>query len=193
VAVELVDGGRRVFAEAFRCSACGAALERPQPLLFSFNHPLGACAECKGFGNILKYDERWSCPTARCSLAGGAVEPWTHPSGKWYQRELLKAAKRAGLDPTGRGRRSTSASARFVYEGDGKFPGINGFFEEIESYRYKLHVRVFLSRYRSQSPCRLCRGARLKAPALAVRVAGLTIAEFTALTIEEAAAVLVPS
>ena len=75
----------------------------------------------------------------------------------------------------------------FVYEGDGKFPGIHGFFEEIESYRYKLHVRVFLSRYRSQSPCPVCRGARLKPAALAVRVAGLTIAEFTALTIEEAA------
>ena len=121
------------------------------------------------------------CPTARCSLAGGAVEPWTHPSGKWYQRELLKAAKRARpRSDDGRGTSSTRRSAPFVYEGDGKFPGINGFFEEIESYRYKLHVRVFLSRYRSQSRCPVCQGARLKPPALAVRVAGLTIAEFTA-------------
>jgi excinuclease ABC subunit A len=190
VAVELVDGGRRVFAEAFRCGGCGTALERPQPMLFSFNHPLGACPECKGFGNVLKYDEALVVPDPTLSLAGGAVEPWTHPSGRWYQRELLKAARRAGLDST-RAWQDLEPSARaLVYDGDGKFPGITGFFEEIESYRYKLHVRVFLSRYRSQSPCPVCTGTRLKPPALAVRVAGLTIAEFTALTIEEIAGVL---
>ena len=188
VAVELVDGGRRVFAEAFRCAGCGEALERPQPLLFSFNHPLGACPECKGFGNVLKYDEALVVPDRTLSLSGGAVEPWTHPSGRWYQRELLKAAKRSGVDPTRAWEDLGEPERAFVYEGDGRFPGINGFFEEIESYRYKLHVRVFLSRYRSQSPCPVCRGTRLKPPALAVRVAGLTIAEFTRLTVEEAAA-----
>jgi excinuclease ABC subunit A len=187
LAVEVMDGGRRVFAEAFRCGGCGAPLERPQPLLFSFNHPLGACGECKGFGNVLKYDEALVVPDRTLSLAGGAVEPWTHPSGRWYQRELLKAVRRAGLDATTAWDALDAGARSLVYEGDGKFPGINGFFEEIESYRYKLHVRVFLSRYRSQSPCPLCHGARLKPPALAVRVAGLTIAEFTALTIEEAA------
>ncbi|HEX2441244.1 MAG TPA: excinuclease ABC subunit UvrA [Methylomirabilota bacterium] len=190
VAVELVEGGRRVFAEAFRCGECGTALERPQPLLFSFNHPLGACGECKGFGNVLKYDEALVVPDRTLSLAGGAVEPWTHPSGKWYQKELLKAVKRAGLDPTRPWEEMDDAGRAFVYEGQGTFPGINGFFEEIESYRYKLHVRVFLSRYRSQSRCPVCQGTRLKPPALAVKVAGLTIAGFTALTIEEAAAVL---
>ncbi|HXD99360.1 MAG TPA: excinuclease ABC subunit UvrA [Candidatus Acidoferrum sp.] len=190
LAVEFVDGGRRVFAEAFRCAGCGAALERPQPLLFSFNHPLGACAECKGFGNVLKYDEALVVPDRTLSLTGGAVEPWTHPSGRWYQRELLKAARRLSVDPTRAWEELGEHERAFVYEGDGKFPGINGFFEEIESYRYKLHVRVFLSRYRSQSPCPVCRGARLKPPALAVRVAGLTIAEFTGLTIEAAATLL---
>jgi excinuclease ABC subunit A len=190
LAVEFVDGGRRAFAEAFRCEACGTALERPQPLLFSFNHPLGACAECKGFGNVLKYDEALVVPDRTLSLDGGAVEPWTHPSGRWYQRQLLKAARRRGVDPTRPWEELDEPERAFVYEGDGTFPGINGFFEEIESYRYKLHVRVFLSRYRSQSPCSTCAGARLKRPALAVRVAGLTIAGFTALTIEEAAAVL---
>src|SRR3989454_584924 len=164
--------------------------ERPQPLLFSFNHPLGACAECKGFGNVLKYDEALVVPDRTRTLADGAVEPWTHPSGKWYQCELLKAAKRSGVDVARPWETLQETHRAFVYEGDGKFPGINGFFEEIESYRYKLHVRVFLSRYRSQSPCPVCRGARLKAPALAVRVAGMTIAEFTGLTIEAAAGVL---
>jgi excinuclease ABC subunit A len=190
LAVEIVDGPRLAFTEAFRCGGCGAALERPQPLLFSFNHPLGACAECKGFGNVLKYDESLVVPDSTLSLGQGAVEPWTHPSGKWYQRELVKAARRTSVDLDTPWAKLPARERAVVYEGDGKFPGINGFFEEIESYRYKLHVRVFLSRYRTQSPCPVCKGARLKASALAVRVAGMTIAEFTGLTIERAAATL---
>src|ERR671923_1314970 len=190
VDVQVVDGPLRSFAEALRCPRCSQALERPQPLLFSFNHPLGACPECKGFGNVLKYDEALLVPDRTRTLADGAVEPWTHPSGKWYQRELLKAAKRSGIDIAQSWETLEERHRAFVYEGDGKFPGINGFFEEIESYRYKLHVRVFLSRYRTQSPCPVCAGARLKPAALAVKVAGLTISEFTGLTIERAAATL---
>ena len=190
VTVDVVGAARRAFTEEFRCGACGAALERPQPLLFSFNHPLGACAECKGFGNVLRYDESLVVPDRALSLGAGAVEPWTHPSGKWYQRELVRAARRAGVDLDVPWERLGERERRLVYEGEGKFPGINGFFEEIESYRYKLHVRVFLSRYRTQSPCPVCAGARLKPSALAVKVSGLTISEFTALTIERAAAAL---
>ena len=185
--VEVLGAGTRVFAESFRCTACGTPLERPQPVLFSFNHPLGACAECKGFGNVLKYDEALVVPDRTRSLAEGAVEPWTHPSGRRHQRELMKAARRRKIDTDVPWEKLPETARRIIYEGDGSFPGINGFFEEIESYRYKLHVRVFLSRYRSQSPCPTCRGARLKPAALAVRVAGLTIAEFSALTIDAAA------
>ena len=190
ITVEIVGGAALAFAEDFRCVACALALERPQPLLFSFNHPLGACPECRGFGNVLKYDESLVVPDPTLSLLGGAVEPWTHPSGKWYQRELIKATRRRGLDPSTAWESLTADERKFVYDGDGKFPGIQGFFEEIESYRYKLHVRVFLSRYRSQSPCPSCAGARLQPRALAVRVAGLTIAQMTGLTIEEIARAL---
>ncbi|HYE94371.1 MAG TPA: excinuclease ABC subunit UvrA, partial [Terriglobales bacterium] len=187
VAVEVLGAGPERFAVDFRCAACGKALERPQPILFSFNHPLGACAECKGFGNILTYDEALVVPDRSVTLGDGAVEPWTYPSGKWYQRELVKAAKRRHLSLDTPWETLAPEDREFIYAGDDKFPGIRGFFEEVESYRYKLHVRVFLSRYRSQSRCPACAGARLKSAALAVRVAGLTIAEFSALTIEEAA------
>src|SRR6266508_3340158 len=190
LAVEVVGAGTREFGEDFRCSGCGAVLDRPQPLLFSFNHPLGACPECKGFGNVLKYDEALVVPDRTLSLADGAVEPWTHPSGRRYQRELMKAARRRKVDTETPWEKLAEATRGFVYAGDGSFPGIQGFFEEVESYRYKLHVRVFLSRYRSQSVCRTCRGARLKPAALAARVAGLTIAEFTAFTIDGAARLL---
>ncbi|MBI4240936.1 MAG: excinuclease ABC subunit A, partial [Candidatus Rokubacteria bacterium] len=187
VEVEVVDKARRSFAQAFRCQACGIALERPQPLLFSFNHPLGACPECKGFGNILRYDETLVVPDQAKSLAEGAVEPWTHPSGKWYQKELLKAAKHHGVDVNRPYGELSAKARRWVYGGDDDFPGIQGFFEEVESYRYKLHVRVFLSRYRSQSRCPACAGARLKPEGLTVKVGGLTIAELTGKTVEETA------
>jgi excinuclease ABC subunit A len=190
VDVHVLDGPVRSFAEALRCPACSAALERPQPLLFSFNHPLGACPECKGFGNILKYDEALVVPDPTRTLADGAVEPWKYPSGRWYQRELVKAARKRGFDLDKPFQTLADDERKFVYEGDGKFPGIQGFFEEVESYRYKLHVRVFLSRYRTQSRCPTCAGARLRPNALAVRVAGLTIADFTGLTIENAARAL---
>jgi len=190
VDVQIVDGPDRGFAEALRCPSCLQALERPQPLLFSFNHPLGACPECKGFGNVLKYDEALVVPDPTRTLADGAVEPWTHPSGRRYQRELVKAARRHGLDVATPYEKLGEDERKLLYEGDGKFPGIQGFFEEVESYRYKLHVRVFLSRYRTQSRCPACAGARLRPHALAVRVAGLTIAEFTGLTIENAARTL---
>src|SRR5207245_564228 len=167
LAVEVIGADTREFGEDFRCSGCGAALERPQPLLFSFNHPLGACPECKGFGNVLKYDEALVVPDRTLSLAGGAVEPWTHPSGRWYQREMMKAARRRRVDTETPWDKLPPETREFVYGGDGNFPGIQGFFEEVESYRYKLHVRVFLSRYRSQSICRVCLGARLKPAGLA--------------------------
>ncbi|MBI3637073.1 MAG: excinuclease ABC subunit UvrA [Candidatus Rokubacteria bacterium] len=186
VEVEVLGHGPRAFAADMRCPKCGAVLERPQPLLFSFNHPLGACAECRGFGNILRYDEARVVPDPTVSLEDGAIEPWTHPSGKRWQRELMKALRREKIDTSLSWQALPETARRFVYEGDGRFVGVQGFFEDVESYRYKLHVRVFLSRYRSQSRCPTCAGARLKPAALAVRVAGLTIPEFTALTVENA-------
>ncbi|MBI1893773.1 MAG: ATP-binding cassette domain-containing protein, partial [Candidatus Rokubacteria bacterium] len=183
--VDLLDGGVRRFGEAFRCHACQLPLERPHPLLFSFNHPLGACPECRGFGNLLRYDPARVVPDPEKSLADGAVEPWQTRIARWHQRELLRLARRRKIDVTRPWAELTEAERRWVYEGDEGFSGIKGFFEHVEEYRYKLHVRVFLSRYRSQVPCPACRGARLKPQALGVTVAGLSIADLTARTVEE--------
>jgi excinuclease ABC subunit A len=172
----------------FRCPRCETPLTRPQPLLFSFNHPLGACPECKGFGNILRYDENLVVPDQTRSLADGAVEPWTHPSGRWYQKQLLKAAKKRGVDVARPYAELPASDREWLYAGANGFSGIQGFFEEVESYRYKLHVRVFLSRYRSQSRCPRCAGTRLKPEALSVRVGGSTIAELCDRTVEDLAA-----
>src|SRR5262249_32018349 len=114
----------------------------------------------------------------------GAVEPWSHPSGRWYQRQLMKAAKKRGVDTSQPYAELPAEDRAWLYDGGSSFTGIQGFFEEVESYRYKLHVRVFLSRYRSQSPCPRCAGSRLKPEALGVRVGGRTIADLSTLTVE---------
>jgi excinuclease ABC subunit A len=124
-------------------------------------------------------------PDQTRSLADGAVEPWTHPSSRWYQKQLMKAAKKRGVDTSRPYAELPAEDRAWIYGGGSAFTGIQGFFEEVESYRYKLHVRVFLSRYRSPFPCPRCHGTRLKPEALAVRVAGATIAELSRRTVEE--------
>jgi excinuclease ABC subunit A len=173
------------YGDRFGCHACGIPLERPQPLLFSFNHPLGACPECRGFGNLLTYDETRVVPDPGLSIAEGAVQPWRHRSGAWYQRELLRVAKRRKVDVHRPYRDLPEPVRRWIREGDGDFGGIKGFFEEVEGYRYKLHVRVFLSRYRSQATCPACGGRRLKPEALAVTVGGLDLGALGRLTVDD--------
>ena len=182
--VDVVGHGAVPVSHEFRCPACETPLARPQPMLFSFNHPLGACPECRGFGNILRYDDNLVVPDPARSLGEGAVEPWSHPSSKWYQKQLVKAAKKRGVDLARPYGELPAEDRTWLYEGGDGFTGIQEFFEEVESYRYKLHIRVFLSRYRSQSPCPKCRGTRLKPEALGVRVGGKTIADLAELTVE---------
>jgi len=184
-AVEIAGREPLAVSLAFRCPRCDVPLERPQPLLFSFNHPLGACPDCKGFGNILRYDEALVVPDPSRSLGEGAVAPWSHPSGKRHQKQLLKAAKKRGVDISRPYALLPQKDRDWIYQGGDDFPGIQGFFEEVESYRYKLHVRVFLSRYRSQSPCPRCAGARLRPEALTVTGGGATIADWNGKTIED--------
>jgi excinuclease ABC subunit A len=183
--VDLAGGIVIGVSREFRCPECGVTQSRPRPLLFSYNHPLGACPECKGFGNILRYDETLVVPDPTRSLAEGAVQPWSHPSGRWYQKQLLKAARKRGVDATRPYRELSSEDRQWIYEGGDGFTGIQGFFEDVESYRYKLHVRVLLSRYRRPFPCPRCHGARLRPEALSVRIGGHTIADLSGRTVEE--------
>ncbi len=201
-AVEIIGTGLRRFSQAFCCQSCGRTFEPAKPALFSFNHPLGACPACKGFGNILRYDEDLIVPDRTMSLAGGAVEPWTKPSADWWQKQMLLAFKRRGLEMTKPYNKLTPAERALLWNGDttgkggvsappgragAKVEGINAFFEYLEGKRYKLHVRVLLSRYRSPFPCEACGGTRLRPEALAVRVGSRTIADVSELTIVEAA------
>ena len=186
--VEVIDQGPRTYSTDFRCQQCGRTFEPIRPVLFSFNHPLGACPECKGFGNILRYDPDLVIPDHSKSLAQGAIGPWSKPSGDWWQKQMLLSMKRRGVDLTIPYKDLPQNIQQMLWQGEGKMEGVQHFFEYLEGKRYKLHVRVMLSRYRTPVPCPTCEGSRLRPDARYVKIAGRDIHELSALTIEEAAA-----
>jgi excinuclease ABC subunit A len=175
------------FSQALACASCGRRFEPPQPVLFSFNHPVGACKECNGFGNILRYDEDLLVPDKLLSLKQGAVKPWTMPSYKWWMRQMLSGAKKARIDTDVPYRDLPKAVQELLFKGTKDFYGIDDFFEHLKGKRYKLHVRVFLSRYRTAATCPVCNGTRLKPEALFVRVGGLDIARVSGMPVAELA------
>ena len=175
------------FSAAHACDECGTELPEPSPLLFSFNHPVGACQKCKGFGNILVYDEELIFPDKHLCLSEGAIEPWEKPAAKWWKRQFLAGAKKAGIDLKKPFLDFSEAEREKIFKGGPGFYGIDDFFGELEGKRYKLHVRVFLSRYRKSSVCPACNGKRLQREALSYKISRLDIAELTDLPVAKLA------
>jgi excinuclease ABC subunit A len=182
-AVDVIGHGLHSYSAGFRCPRCGRTFEPLRPVLFSFNHPLGACPECKGFGNVLRYDPDLVIPDHDKSLAQGAIEPWSKPGTDWWQKQMLLAMKRMGVDVTVPFKCLPEETQRLLWTGDRSFDGIDDFFAYMENKRYKLHVRVLLSRYRTPFDCPTCHGSRLKPAARFVKIAGKDIHEVTELTI----------
>ncbi|MBH0202697.1 MAG: excinuclease ABC subunit UvrA [Nitrospira sp.] len=182
--IDIIDHGRQSYSTQFLCQGCGRTFEPLRPILFSFNHPLGACPECKGFGNVLRYDPELVIPDPTKSLAQGAVEPWSKPSSAWWQKQMMTAMKKHGVDVETPFTSLPVDQQRLLWEGAKSFDGINDFFEYLEGKRYKLHVRVFLSRYRTPFDCPSCHGSRLKPDARFVKIAGTDIHETTERTVE---------
>ena len=179
---------RLVFNERFECKKCGATYQEPEPRLFSFNNPYGACPRCQGFGNTIDFDLDRVVPDKSKSLAEGAIEPWTKPRYRQLALEMRKYARAKSIPFDVPFRDLTAAQRDALLEGDPQheFPGIKGFFGWLERKKYKLHVRVFLSRYRGYATCPDCRGTRLRAEARAVKVAGRPITEVCQMTVKEA-------
>jgi excinuclease ABC subunit A len=177
---------RLVFSERFDCRACGIAYETPQPRLFSFNNPFGACPTCHGFGNIIELDMNLVVPDPSQSINQGAIEPWSKPHYRAQLAELKRAARKAGIRLDVPWKDLSDDERRFAVEGDGDYEGIRGFFRWLERKKYKVHVRVFLSRYRGYLACPDCGGARLRREARNVRVGGRTVDEVSALTVDAA-------
>lgn len=168
------------------CDYCNLEIPRPHPLLFSFNHPVGACPECKGFGNILTYDEDLVIPNKNLSIVNGAVDPWNKPAYRWWKQQLIKNAFKENLDINKPFNKFTEEEKTILFKGIKSFYGIQDFFEELESKRYKLHVRVFLSRYRRPITCGLCKGKKLRKESIAYKISGLDIQELCKMPISDA-------
>jgi excinuclease ABC subunit A len=184
---DVIGQGSHTFSTGHHCPGCGRIFEAPRPVLFSFNHPLGACPECKGFGNILKYDEELVVPDRTRSLAQGAIEPWAKPGTDWWQRQMLLAMKRRGVSLSTPYAKLPERVRQLIWRGGNSFEGLDQFFEYLVRKRYKLHVRVFLSRYRNPFPCPACGGSRLRQAARNVTIAGQDIHEISELTVRDAA------
>jgi excinuclease ABC subunit A len=160
----------------------------PQPRLFSFNNPFGACPTCHGFGNIIELDLALVVPDPAKSINAGAIEPWTKPHYRSCLAQLKRAARGASLRLDVPWRELSEAERTFVIEGGGDYEGVKGFFRRLERKKYKVHVRVFLSRYRGYLTCTDCGGTRLRREARDVRVGDRTIDAACALTVKDAVA-----
>ncbi len=180
------DPDRIEFSERFECRQCGIAYETPQPRLFSFNNPFGACPTCHGFGNIIELDMDLVIPDQSKSINQGAIEPWSKPHYRAQLAELKRAARKSSVRLDTPWSELTEEERTFVSEGDDAYDGIRGFFRWLERKKYKVHVRVFLSRYRGYLACPDCGGARLRREARDVRIGGRTIDAVSALTVREA-------
>jgi excinuclease ABC subunit A len=187
------DGGdgaaeRLTFNERFECKNDGTLYQEPEPRLFSFNNPYGACPRCQGFGNTIDFDLNLVVPDPSKSLDDGAIEPWTKPKYRVLQQEAKKWAKGRGVPTNVAWRQLTAEQRRLILEGDPEndFEGVKGFFAWLERKKYKLHVRVFLSRYRGYATCPECGGTRLRAEARAVRITGQSITDLCKLTVKDA-------
>jgi excinuclease ABC subunit A len=179
---------RLTFNERFECKNDGTLYQDPEPRLFSFNNPYGACPRCQGFGNTIDFDLNLVVPDPSKSLDDGVIEPWTKPRYRVLMQEAHKFAKTRGIPTNVPWRQLTAEQRRLILEGDPEndFEGVKGFFGWLERKKYKLHVRVFLSRYRGYATCPECGGTRLRAEARAVRITGKSITDLCKLTVKEA-------
>ena len=179
---------RITFNERFECKNDGTLYQEPEPRLFSFNNPFGACPRCQGFGNTIDFDLNLVVPDPSKSFDDGAIEPWSKPRYRTLLQEARKWARSRGIPTNVPWRQLTAEQRRFVLEGDPEndFEGVKGFFAWLERKKYKLHVRVFLSRYRGYATCPECGGTRLRAEARAVRITGKSITDLCKLTVKEA-------
>jgi excinuclease ABC subunit A len=179
---------RRRFSQFFRCETCKIDYPTPEPQLLNFNNPLGACPACEGFGNVIDIDMNRVVPDPNKSLKDGAIAPWNTPAYEHELKELLALAKQYKLPVDVPFKDLAPEQLAIVRDGvpEKSFGGLKGFFEWLERRKYKMHLRVFLSRWRSYYPCPDCGGARLNQAALAVRIGGLNIAEISRLKIHDA-------
>ena len=195
--VEPDSGERMSFSRGWLSPETGTELKPPTPGLFSFNHPMGACPECRGFGRVIGIDIDKAMPDKSLSIAEGLVRAFQGDSYYECEEDLERCARSRGVSLVTPYDELSEADQQWIVEGDGGDPeeawqhgtwyGIRGFFDWMETRAYRMHVRVFLSRYRSYTTCKACKGTRLKPEALYFRMGGKTLPELWQLSIDDLA------
>ena len=175
------------FSQRFECKNDGSRYDEPEPRLFSFNNPYGACPRCQGFGNTIDFDLDLVIPDKAKTLNEGAIEPWTKPKYRPLFTELKRFARQAEIPLDVPWFELHPERQKVIINGEGRFSGVRGFFQHLERKKYKLHVRVFLSRYRGYSLCSTCSGTRLRPDARQVKIEGKDICQVCSMTVEQAA------
>ena len=184
--IQTIDGRQLKFSDTFICKYDGTQYEEPEPTLFSFNSPFGACPTCQGFGNTIGVDYDLVIPNPLLSLKDGAIEPFTRPQHAWAQKELLKFAADRGIDTKVAFADLSDEERKAIINGAPGWRGIKGFFKWLETKKYKLHVRVFLAKYRGYTTCPDCGGARLRQEARDVKIGMRSLPEIVAMSITDA-------
>ncbi len=187
-----IDGApwlHRRWSSHMVCDGCGREFTPPEPRLYSFNSALGACPECEGFGNIIDLDMDLVVPDRSKTIREGAIAPWNTPAYAHELEELLALADDYQVPVDVPFHELTDEQIQLLHDGvpEREFGGLSGFFDWLERRKYKMHIRVFLSRWRSSRECETCHGTRLRDEALCGRIAGLNIAEISELKIRDAA------
>jgi excinuclease ABC subunit A len=178
-------------ARGLVCPSCARSFEAPRAGLFSYNSPLGACTDCRGFGRVIAVDWDKVIPDKTKTLQGGCIKAWSGKSSEWEREVLVKFARKRKIPLDVAWEKLSDEHRAAIIEGEGdwaggKYPGIKAWFKWLEGRTYKMHVRVFLSRYRDYVPCVVCKGARLNATARTYLVGGLDLGGWHGLTVEEA-------
>jgi excinuclease ABC subunit A len=185
-----LDGRVRAFRRGLHCPRCGREFRDPTPPLFAFNSPLGACPACQGFGRVIGVDLEKAIPDRSLTLSERPVAPWNTPAYESAYDDLFRACRRYSVRTDVPVSRLSAHEREVLIRGRGDFYGVQGFFDWLETKRYKIHVRVLLARYRAYTLCEACRGARIAPPALWVRFRGRTIAELSELSLGDLKAFL---
>jgi excinuclease ABC subunit A len=184
--IETTEGKQLKFSDSFICKYDGSRYEQPEPHLFSFNSPFGACPTCQGFGNTIGIDYGLVIPNPLISLKAGAIEPFTRPQHAWAQKELERYAASSSVDMKTPFADLPDYQQNCIIYGDEGWRGLKGFFEWLETKKYKLHVRVFLAKYRGYTKCPDCGGHRLRQAARDVKIGGLSLPEIVDMSISDA-------
>ena len=181
----VLEGGRVLkFSSALHCPECDIAYDDPVPNLFSFNSPIGACSTCRGFGRTIEIDPTLVFPDPMLSIEQGVIKPWEGKAFRQGYDDTIAFCRRRGIPVDVPWRKLTGEQRRMIWEGTDDFYGVKGLFDWLETKTYKMHVRVYLSKFRAYSTCRTCHGRRLNDTALLYRIEGKSLADVWMMPIE---------